>query len=205
MHAQGNKKSRKDLGMPEGKTILILQGGGIDMHRGSEELVEAFKHLPDPFHLYIVGSGDVIEILKKMVVDWKLETKITFVGKQPYAELIQYTMNADAGLTLDKNTNINYQFSLPNKIFDYIQCGIPVISSDLVELRNIITHYQVGTIVKEVTPESIANTIHNFFTTPLVYQQAKANTIKAAAELNWDVEKKVLCELMTTVDPGFQQ
>jgi glycosyltransferase involved in cell wall biosynthesis len=191
--------TRKDLGMPEDKTILILQGSGINMHRGAEELVEAFKFLPDTYYLLIVGSGDVIDTLKKMVVDLKLEQKISFVGKQPYAQLMQYTMNADAGLTLDKNTNINYELSLPNKIFDYIQCGIPVISSDLVELRNVITHYQVGTLVPEVKPESIANTIHNFFTTPLVYQQAKANTIKAAAELNWDVEKKVLHELMKEV------
>ncbi len=198
-NTQPKTKSRADLGMPEGKTILILQGSGINVDRGSEELVESFKHLPDQYHLYIVGSGDVMGVLKKMVIDLKLESKISFVGKQPYSELIQYTMNSDAGLTLDKNTNINYQFSLPNKIFDYIQCGIPVISSDLVELRNIVTHYQIGTIVKEVKPEIIANTIQNFFTTPLVYQQAKANTIRAAQELNWEVEKKLLHQLLSEV------
>lgn len=198
-NTQPKIKSRVDLGMPEGKTILILQGSGINVDRGSEELVQAFKHLNDQYHLYIVGNGDVIGTLKKMVMDLNLENKITFVGKLPYSELIQYTMNADAGLTLDKNTNINYQFSLPNKIFDYIQCGIPVISSDLVELRNVITHYQIGMIAKEVTPESIADTIHIFFNTPLVYQQAKANTIKAASELNWDVEKNVLAKLLSTL------
>lgn len=198
-NTQPKTKSRAELGMPEGKTILILQGSGINVDRGSEELVEAFKHLNDQYHLYIVGSGDVIDTLKKMVLELGLDNQITFVGKQPYNDLIQYTMNSDAGLTLDKNTNINYQFSLPNKIFDYIQCGIPVISSDLVELRNIVTHYQIGTIVKDVTPDSIANSIKNFFTTPLVYQQAKANTIRAAAELNWDVEKKVLAELLNSL------
>lgn len=193
------RKNRKELGMPEDKIILILQGSGINVHRGAEELVLSFKLLPENYHLYIVGSGDVIHILKEMVANENLHSKISFVGKQPYSELIQFTMNADAGITLDKNTNINYEFSLPNKIFDYIQCGIPVISSDLVELRKIITHYQVGTIVKEVTPENIAQTIQVFFTTPLVYQQAKANTIKAGAELNWQVEKKVLHELMMEI------
>jgi len=194
------QKNRKDLGMPEDKIILILQGSGINVDRGAEELVLALKILPDNYHLYIVGSGDVIHILKKMADDENLHSKITFVGKQPYNELIQYTMNADAGITLDKNTNINYELSLPNKIFDYIQSGIPVISSDLIELRKVITHYQVGSLVKEVTPEAIANSIQVFFTTPLVYQQAKANTIRAAAELNWEVEKKVLYELMEKIN-----
>ncbi len=193
------QKNRKDLGMPEDKTILILQGSGINMHRGSEELVIAFKLLPENYHLYIVGSGDVIHILKKMTEDENLTAKITFVNKLPYNELIQYTMNSNAGITMDKNTNINYELSLPNKIFDYIQCGIPVISSDLIELRKVITKYQVGTLVKDVTPQQIANTIQIFFTTPLVYQQAKANTIKASQELNWDIEKKVLHDLMSIV------
>lgn len=189
-------KTRKELGMPEDKHIIILQGSGINMHRGSEELVEAFKYLPPNFHLYIVGNGDVLEILKKMVADWKLENQITFVGKQPYASLIQYTMNADAGVTLDKDTNINYRFSLPNKIFDYIQCGIPVISSDLIELKKIIETCQVGIIVKEVTPPTIANTIEDLFSDRSKYDLLKSNTTLAAEKLNWEVEKKVLIELL---------
>lgn len=191
--------TRKELGMPENKHIIILQGSGINMHRGSEELVEAFKYLPSNFHLYIVGNGDVLEILKKMVLEWKLETQVTFIDKQPYAKLIQYTMNADAGVTLDKDTNINYRFSLPNKIFDYIQCGIPVISSDLVELKKIIEKYQVGIIVNQVDPQEIANSIQHLFEHPEKYQIYRHNTIEASKQLNWEVEKKVLHELMNEV------
>ncbi len=192
-------KNRKDLGMPEGKKIIILQGSGINMHRGSEELVDAFKLLPENFHLYIVGSGDVIETLKKTAEDELLKNKISFVGKQPYDMLIQYTMNADAGVTLDKDTNINYKLSLPNKIFDYIQCGIPVISSDLVELKKIIHTYQVGIIVPEVSPIAIAACIQDLLNDPPKYQMMKSNTAQAAYELNWEVEKRVLEEMMKEI------
>jgi glycosyltransferase involved in cell wall biosynthesis len=192
--------TRKELGMPEDKLIIILQGSGINMHRGSEELVEAFKFLPPKFHLYIVGNGDVLDMLKKMVIDWKLETQVTFIGKQPYAKLIQYTMNADAGVTLDKDTNINYRFSLPNKIFDYIQSGIPVISSDLVELKKIIQKFQVGVIVKGITPSEIANAIQNLFEHPELYQSFRQNTIVASQQLNWEVEKRVLHQLMKEIN-----
>jgi glycosyltransferase involved in cell wall biosynthesis len=192
-------KTRLELGMPENKHIVILQGSGINMHRGAEELVEAFKFLPENFHLYIVGNGDVLEILKDMVAQWGLEKKISFVGKQPYAQLMQYTMNADAGVTLDKDTNINYRFSLPNKIFDYIQCGIPVISSNLVELKKIIEGYQVGVLVPEVEPELIAQTIQEVFNDPEKYAQLKHNTLPAAEKLNWEEEKKVLYKLMEKI------
>ncbi len=188
--------TRRDLNLPDDKHIIILQGSGINVDRGSEELVEAFKLLPAHFHLLIVGSGDVLNTLKRMVKDASMEDKVTFIGKQPYSVLVQYTMNADAGVTLDKDTNINYRFSLPNKIFDYIQCGIPVISSNLVELRKIVDTYQVGAIVPEVTPESIATTIEEMFADQEKYHAMKSNIPLAAYELNWEMEKKVLISIM---------
>jgi glycosyltransferase involved in cell wall biosynthesis len=108
-------------------------------------------------------------------------------------------MNADAGVTLDKDTNINYRFSLPNKIFDYIKSGIPVISSDLVELKKIIETYQVGIIVKEVKPETIAKAVEELFNNNSKYDQLKGNTRIAAEKLNWDEEKMVLYSLMNEI------
>lgn len=191
--------TRADLGMPDHKKIIILQGSGINMHRGGEELVEAFSILPSDYHLYIVGGGDVIETLQQMTVTLGIQNKVTFVEKQPYSRLVQFTMNADAGVTLDKDTNINYRLSLPNKIFDYLQCGIPVISSNLVELRRIVEQYKVGVITPAVTAPDIAQTIQSFIEDTHTYTQCKNNTLAASAELNWDCEKKVLHRLMDEV------
>ena len=56
--------SKKELGIPEDKMLLIVQGAGINIDRGIEELVEAMTHIHDSAILLIVGSGDVIKILK---------------------------------------------------------------------------------------------------------------------------------------------
>lgn len=193
--------TRKELGMPEDKRILVLQGSGINIDRGSEELVRAMALLDDVYLLYIIGSGDVIPVLKEMIPALSLQEKVKLTGKLPYAQLLQYTRNADAGITVDKNTNINYRFSLPNKIFDYIQAGIPVLASDLVEIRRVIETYDVGVMIPEVTPEAIAQGINRMFADQEAWLRMKANTVRAAAELNWEEEQKVLVNVYRQIHP----
>lgn len=188
-------RTREELGMPVDKKILILQGSGINIHRGAEELVEALSLLDDQYCLYIIGSGDVIHLLQCMTDALKIEHKIIFLPRQPYDAMMQYTANADLGLTLDKDTNINYRYSLPNKIFDYIQAGIPVLASDLPEIRRVVNHYNIGKVLSEVTPECIARNVAGFLDDTESVTQARNNTRTAAAELNWENEKKVLIDI----------
>lgn len=150
------RKTRDELGLPADKKIIILQGNGINVRRGAEEAVEAMKHIDFPCLLLIIGNGDVIPALKQKVQQENLHEKVWFKGRLPYEELMQYTLNADLGITLDKGDNLNYLYSLPNKIFDYIQAGIPVLSSPLPELKNIIETYEVGDCIEQFETEHIA-------------------------------------------------
>ncbi|MEZ4937398.1 MAG: glycosyltransferase [Crocinitomicaceae bacterium] len=188
-------KTKKDLGIPENKFIVLLQGAWINMDRGGEELLDAFKLLNDKFFLVIAGGGDVIELLKKRTQEYQLMDKVKFFPKMPYDELCQITVHADLGVSLDKNTNMNYQFSLPNKLFDYIHSGVLVLVSDLVEIKRIVQQYQVGEIIEEVSPEKIAEAIQKIASDSIQYQKMKLNTQRASEELNWENETKVLEEI----------
>jgi len=189
------KKSRQALGLPEDKHILILQGSGINMHRGAEEMVEAMQYL-DKTLLLIVGSGDVLDILKKMVHEKQLENKVLFVPRQPYERLMQYTALADLGLTLDKDTNLNYRFSLPNKIFDYLHAGIPVLASRLPEIQKVIETYDVGDFIPDHNPEHMAQKVNEIFSHPERIQRWKRNTRQAVAGINWQNESKKLKKVL---------
>ncbi len=185
------KLTRADLGIGNDKKIIIIQSAGINIDRGDEEAVQAMQYVKNSI-LLIVGSGDVIGKLKKMTTDLGLSDKVLFTGKVPFEKLAQYTRLANIGLCLIKDTNLNYRYSLPNKISDYIHAGVPILATELEEIKNIITQYNVGTFIQNHSPEHIAEMLNYLLNAPEILQRWKLNTAKAVEELNWDAEEKTV-------------
>lgn len=188
------RELRKKLQLPENNYLLILQGAGINIERGAEEAVECMKYL-EGASLLIVGGGDVVPFLKELVNLHHLENKIIFKPRMAYQELLEYTAAADLGLTLDKNTNVNYRFSLPNKIFDYIHAGIPVLASRLPEVERIVKQYEIGTFIDNHDPAHIASKIESIRNNPEQIAQWQMRLPLAAQALNWEEESKKFPDL----------
>lgn len=186
--------SREDLGLPVDKKIILLQGAGINIQRGAEEAVEAMRYL-DGAILVIVGGGDVLPLLKKQVAESGLQSSVMFVPRQVPEKLFSYTVNADIGLAIDKDTNINYRFSLPNKLFDYIQAGIPVLVSPLPEIKRIVDEYNIGDFIESHDPQHIAGKMSAMLSDQDRINAWKTNLKVAAEKLNWENEKQVLTEI----------
>lgn len=189
---------RKELGLPASKKIIILQGAGINIDRGSEELVESMNYLPE-YLLLIIGGGDVIPDLKKIVLEKNLQSQVRFIAKQPIEILRKYTAASNLGATLDKANNINYKLSLPNKLFDYIHAGIPVLTSDLPELKNIVIGYNIGKVCPDHDPKNISNLIMEMLSSDEQIKIWEENAAIAAKELNWDKEKEKLLSIFKKI------
>jgi glycosyltransferase involved in cell wall biosynthesis len=182
-------QSRNELGLPEHKRIIILQGAYIDPDRGAREAVSAMEYV-DGAVLLIAGAGRDLEAVKKMANAPALSGKVLFRDKMPFDMLQQYTRHASAGLSLDKPVHLNYTYSLPNKIFDYVHAGIPVVVSPLPEMEKLLADYAIGFAVKEVTPAAIAACLNQLLSMPEgSWSSALA---RCAAENNWQRESEVL-------------
>lgn len=190
-------KTRSELNLPLNKKIVLLQGAGINIDRGAEELIEAMRYVNGVL-LLIIGSGDVWEILKQKITEFNLNEKVQLIEKLPKTQLMHYTYNADLGLSIDKNTNLNYFFSLPNKIFDYIHAGVPILASRLPEIEKVITQYAIGSFIENHEPSHIAEKINAILNSEN-YLDYKKNTHKAKLDLNWDTEKQKLMHLLLSV------
>lgn len=192
-----HKKSFQKLSLPPDKKILVMQGIGLNENRGAEEAVLTMQFLPDNFNLYFIGSGTVLNKLKQMVQDLNLSSKISFIDVLPYKEMMEYTTQCFLGLIFEKiDVTDHHRFALPNKFFDYINAGVPVLSSRAIEIQLLIEEYQVGDVINNFEPAEIAAKILRIEKNITIYNLWKHNTTIASEELNWENEEKILINFM---------
>lgn len=187
-------ETRESLGLPKNKSIILLQGNGINQGRGAEELVSAMQFIEEAL-LLIIGSGTIILKLKKMITEISLSDKVRLIDRMNPDKLFNYTYLADIGISIDKDLSPNLHYSLPNKIFEYIKAETPIIVSNLPERALIVHQYQIGIIINDFDKQTIANAINEMINDKEQYVLYKENCKKAAKELRWENEERVLREV----------
>ncbi len=186
-----------ELSLPPGKDIILLQGSGINVDRGAEELLQAM--LPEyglkNVLLVIIGSGDVLPKLKEMARRSAFSGRVQFFDRMSHDLLYEYTRYAKIGISLDKDTNLNYRYSLPNKLFDYIMAGTPQLASDLPEVASIIKKYNTGMLIQNHDPAHIAQSLQSMLDDPIRFKQWEDNCLEVAKELCWENEEQKLIDV----------
>lgn len=176
---------------------IILYQGALNLGRGIEAAIRSMQYL-EGAELWLAGDGDLTSQLKELVAELNLGMKVKFLGRLPLHQLHEVTRLADLGISLEEDLGLNYRFALPNKLFDYIQAGVPVLVSNLPEMRHIVEHYQIGAIAENHQRKELAE----LFKSTLFDQEKrlvwKQNLPRAASELCWEKEEKVLQDIYMT-------
>lgn len=183
---------RAELGLPEDRKIILLQGAFIDHDRGSLEAIESMQYV-DGALLLIIGEGQAIPDAKALVEKLSLQDRVRFMPKMAFDELRKFTTSADLGLSLDRPDHLNYKLSLPNKIFDYIQARTPVLVSALPELKRVMDEYNIGLVAEDHDVHNLARLMQAAVNQP--DEEWGRELERAAQEFTWENEEVVLQEL----------
>jgi glycosyltransferase involved in cell wall biosynthesis len=137
----------------------VLYQGNIDFRRNLDSLVLAFEELGGEARLFLLGGGPFEVELKKICTQHGL-TNVHFGRSVSQKQLVGYTSHADLGMIpYVASGSLNTLYCTPNKLFEYIEAGVPICASDLPELRNIVRGRGIGDVYEMSTPRSIARAI----------------------------------------------
>lgn len=175
----------------EEKHILLYQGG-FQRGRGIFVSLDVIQHLPNCV-LVLLGDGPLKEDLQIRIEE--LKDRVYIVEAVPVDQLLRYTASADVGLCLIENQGISYYHSLPNKFFEYVMAGVPVVASRFPEMKKIIDSHGVGETADPDDVTEIVEKIQKLLQTGY-HDEIVHNCRRAAKIYNWDHESEKLVEVI---------
>ncbi|MFA7289613.1 MAG: glycosyltransferase [Melioribacteraceae bacterium] len=185
--------------IPTNYKILLYQGvliGG----RGIPIVIKAISEIKNVY-LLLLGDGESKRYFEEIAHENDVSDRVIFAGTISQKDLINYTASADIGIALIENISVSYYHALPNKLFEYIMAGLPVLSCPLPQMKKIVEEYNAGIIADPDNEDEVISGIKKLLESDEVIRSYKTNCNKAALELNWQKEferaKPVLYKVIT--------
>lgn len=179
-----SRKLREMTGIPEDRAVILHQGS-MRRDRGCEQLVAAMRNL-DNAALVFLGSGSLQSTLEEIVQLHDLQDRIYFVPPVPPTELLPVTASADIGVTLLQDTCRNHRLALPNKLFEYLMAGLPVVASDLPEIRAVVRGFDVGRTVRPDDTAALAAALQKLVDRPGLRSSLASHTPRVFDVYSWE-------------------
>jgi len=188
------KRNFQDKILKYGSKKIILYQGALNKGRGLEWVIAAMPYVENAI-LVIIGSGDVEMQLKMQVESAQLKDKVLFLGRKDASELYKYTPSAAIGLCLLDDVGLSYHYALPNRIFDYLHAGVPVLATRFPEIQKIVSTYNTGVLIDHYEPEYLAKVINEL----LINGFDTNHFVKLSDELCWENESKKLTNIIQKI------
>jgi glycosyltransferase involved in cell wall biosynthesis len=202
-----SNRLRQHLDLPPHIRIALYQGN-IQADRHPALLVQAARLL-DPQNVIVLmgkGIGSTVADLEALIAQEGVGERIKIIPPVPYEEMLSWTTSADVGLIIyapDHSPNV--RMCLPNKLFEYLMAGLPILATPLDAIAEVLTTYTVGHIVESLEPEKIAAALNDFLADEAALAAMRINALNAVrAELCWERECQHLVYLYHEIAQAVQ-
>jgi len=171
---------------------LVLHQGEAAPSRGCPELIRAMAEVPGA-HLAFLGTAEPAfrTELAALARDVGVADRVHFVDRVPLDQLLAHTREADVGVTLFEPSCENYRLTIPNKLFEYVAAGVPVVGSAHPEVERLVVEHGIGSTVDPTSPVAIAAKLRHGLAEsrdPLLRQRVRA----ADRAFDWTAEAQRL-------------
>ncbi len=174
---------------------LILYQGGLVRQRGLDTLLRAMAELPGNFHLVLLGGGQEQRALEELAKTLGVSKRVTFAGVVPWARLPEFTAGADLGVVPIETGVESYRLSLPNKLFEYMMAGLPIVASDLPGNKSVLTGADIGRTFRAGDSSDLARAVLEVLAdADGAAALGRRGRELALAEYNWAKESTKLVE-----------
>lgn len=189
---------RQALGLRSSVRIALYQGN-LQADRELDRLIRAAKFLEPGIVIVLMGKaiGAIQRELEALIAEEEVADRVKIVPPAPYAELLQWTTSADIGLLIyPPESSLNIKLCLPNKLFEYLMAGLPVLASQLDAVADLVKTYNVGQVVSSLEPTNVAGAINEMLNAHYELVRMHDNALDAARqEFCWEKEKQQLTSL----------
>lgn len=186
--------------IPDNNPKVLLYQGAINPFRGIDKAILAMHHVENVV-FQIAGDGPKKKEYEELVMKENLQHKVQFLGKLHPDDLRKITLTVDCGMSIEENGGESYYYSLPNKVLDCIQARVPLILSSLPEMQKIKNQFDVGEIIQNHEPSTIADAIKIVFDRGRQNYQTELE--KAANVLCWENEEVKLLQVFEKASQSF--
>jgi glycosyltransferase involved in cell wall biosynthesis len=199
--APTSDRLHQELGLGPATRIALYQGY-VQPNRGLDLLVRAAKHLAPDTVIAIMGDGPSKPMLERLIADEGVGDRVRLLPAAPYAELLTWTASATIGLNvLPPDYSPSIYYCLPNKLFEYMMAGLPVLTSPLPAVVDVLRQYDAGQVVDTLKPAAVAQAINVMLADTEALTRMRANALAATREtLNWEVESQRLVSLYEQIE-----
>lgn len=187
--ATGNE--RKILGTRSGIHVVYL--GNLDGSRGVDIAVRAIGYLKSQgrhARLSIVGQGPARPLLEKLITGLDIQDRVMLKGRLPFRDVQTILAESDVGLIPHYSTEA-WNTTMPNKLFDYMLWGMPVLVSDVKPVASIVRAERCGKVFEDRNVEDLARCIMGLQDSAVRDQMGANGRASIYRRYNWKIDGEV--------------